>query len=198
MSSAMSWMLIIISVLLYGVFLLIQTRSHSHFFIDSDHEDYEEHHGPLQSNVYHTLLLLAYLVVVILLAKTLAIPINHGVKVLAAPPALGGFIVACIVLAPEAVGAIKAAFNNQLQRAMNLYFGSVLATIALTVPAVLFIGAMLGQEVRLGLSAADMVLLITTLMVCKVTFSSGRTNALHGATHLVLFVVYLFLMFEHE
>ena len=57
---------------------------------------------------------------------------------------------------------------------------------------------MLGQEVRLGLSAADMVLLFTTLMVCKVTFSSGRTNVLHGATHLVLFVVYLFLMFEHE
>jgi Ca2+:H+ antiporter len=25
---------------------------------------------------------------------------------------------------------------------------------------------------------------------------SGRTHALHGATHLVLFVVYLFLMFE--
>ncbi|WP_219604150.1 calcium:proton antiporter [Aeromonas caviae] len=194
LSKAMSWMLIIISILLYGVFLLIQTRSHSHFFVDSDHED---HHGPLQSNVYHTLLLLAYLVVVILLAKTLAIPINFGVHVMEAPMALGGFIVACIVLAPEAVGAIKAAFNNQLQRAMNLYFGSVLATIALTVPSVLFIGSLMGQEVRLGLSPADMVLLITTLMVCKVTFSSGRTHALHGATHLVLFVVYLFLMFEH-
>nr|WP_324761738.1 hypothetical protein [Aeromonas sp. ASNIH5] len=197
LSKAMSWMLIIISILLYGVFLLIQTRSHSHFFVDSDHEDLEDHHGPLQSNVYHTLLLLAYLVVVILLAKTLAIPINYGVHVMEAPMALGGFIVACIVLAPEAVGAIKAAFNNQLQRAMNLYFGSVLATIALTVPSVLFIGSLMGQEVRLGLSPADMVLLITTLMVCKVTFSSGRTHALHGATHLVLFVVYLFLMFEH-
>ena len=197
MSRAMSWMLITISILLYVVFLLIQTRSHSHFFVDSDHEDYEEHHSPLQSNVYHTLLLLAYLVVVILLAKTLAIPINYGVHVMEAPMALGGFIVACIVLAPEAVGAIKAAFNNQLQRAMNLYFGSVLATIALTVPSVLFIGSLMGQEVRLGLSPADMVLLITTLMVCKVTFSSGRTHALHGATHLVLFVVYLFLMFEH-
>ncbi|MFQ2270573.1 calcium:cation antiporter [Aeromonas enteropelogenes] len=198
LSRAMSWMLIIVSVLLYGVFLLIQTHSHSHFFVDGDHADHEEHHGPLKSNVYHTLLLLAYLVVVILLAKTLAIPINHGVQVMEAPAALGGFIVACIVLSPEAVGAIKAAFNNQLQRAMNLYFGSVLATIALTVPAVLFIGSLLGQEVRLGLAPADMVLLVTTLMVCKVTFSSGRTHALHGATHLVLFVVYLFLMFEHE
>ncbi|EGR2404395.1 calcium:proton antiporter [Vibrio cholerae] len=198
LSSAMSWMLIIISILLYGVFLLIQTRSHSHFFVDSDQEDYEESHGPLQSNTYHTLLLVAYLVVVILLAKTLAIPINYGVHVMEAPAALGGFIVACIVLAPEAVGALKAAFNNQLQRAMNLYFGSVLATIALTVPSVLFIGAMMDQEVRLGLAPADLVLLVTTLMVCKVTFSSGRTNVLHGATHLVLFVVYLFLMFEHQ
>lgn len=166
--------------------------------MDSDQEDYEESHGPLQSNTYHTLLLVAYLVVVILLAKTLAIPINYGVHVMEAPAALGGFIVACIVLAPEAVGALKAAFNNQLQRAMNLYFGSVLATIALTVPSVLFIGAMMDQEVRLGLAPADLVLLVTTLMVCKVTFSSGRTNVLHGATHLVLFVVYLFLMFEHQ
>ncbi len=162
LSSAMSWMLIIISILLYGVFLLIQTRSHSHFFVDSDQEDYEESHGPLQSNTYHTLLLVAYLVVVILLAKTLAIPINYGVHVMEAPAALGGFIVACIVLAPEAVGALKAAFNNQLQRAMNLYFGSVLATIALTVPSVLFIGAMMDQEVRLGLAPADLVLLVTT------------------------------------
>ena len=63
---------------------------------------------------------------------------------------------------------------------MNLYFGSVLATIALTVPAVLFIGAMLGQEVRLGLSAADMVLLFTTLMVCKVTFSSSAPMCCTG------------------
>jgi Ca2+:H+ antiporter len=196
LSKAMSWMLIIISILLYGVFLLIQTRSHSHFFVDSDHEDLEDHHGPLQSNVYHTL------------AARLpgggdpagqdpGHPHQLRVHVMEAPMALGGFIVACIVLAPEAVGAIKAAFNNQLQRAMNLYFGSVLATIALTVPSVLFIGSLMGQEVRLGLSPADMVLLITTLMVCKVTFSGGRTHALHGATHLVLFVVYLFLMFEH-
>jgi len=105
--------------------------------------------------------------------------------------------VACLILSPEAVGGFKAALNNQLQRAMNLYFGSVLATIALTVPAVLIIGSVIDQEVHLGLSPADMVLLITSLMVCKVSFSSGRTNALHGATHIVLFIVYLFLMFEH-
>ncbi|MGI2208691.1 calcium:proton antiporter [Shewanella baltica] len=197
MSKAMSWMLIIISILLYGVFLVVQTKSHSHFFVDADHEDHEEHHGILRSNAYHTVLLIGYLLVVILLAKTLAMPINYSVATLGAPQALGGFIVACLILSPEAVGGFKAALNNQLQRAMNLYFGSVLATIALTVPAVLIIGSVIDQEVHLGLSPADMVLLITSLMVSKVSFSSGRTNALHGATHIVLFIVYLFLMFEH-
>lgn len=197
MSKAMGWMLIVISILLYGVFLVVQTKSHSHFFVDADHEDHEEHYGVLRSNVYHTLLLIGYLLVVILLAKTLAMPINFSVATLGAPQALGGFIVACLILGPEAVGGFKAALNNQLQRAMNLYFGSVLATIALTVPAVLIIGGLTDQEVQLGLAPAEMVLLITSLMACQIIFSSGRTNALHGATHIVLFIVYLFLMFEH-
>lgn len=72
MSKAMSWMLIIISILLYGVFLVVQTKSHSHFFVDADHEDHEEHHGILRSNAYHTVLLIGYLLVVILLAKNLS------------------------------------------------------------------------------------------------------------------------------
>ncbi|WP_199911624.1 calcium:proton antiporter [Dongshaea marina] len=197
LTTGQEWVLILISIALYGIFLLVQTNSHSHFFIDSDHEDHEEHHGILHSNLYHTLLLLAYLVIVILLAKKLAIPIEFTVSTLGAPHALGGFVVACLILSPEAAGAIKAALGNQLQRSMNIYFGSVLATIALTVPAVLLIGTLTGQQVILGLSAADMVLLATSLLVCHVSFASGRTNVLYGATHLVLFVVYLMLMFEH-
>ncbi|WP_028781614.1 calcium:proton antiporter [Shewanella sp. 38A_GOM-205m] len=197
LSVSMSWMLGLVSIMLYGIFLMIQTKSHSHFFVDADHlDDEHHHHASSHSNLYHGVLLLICLVTVMLLAKTLAMPINYSITTLGAPASLGGFLVACIILAPEAVGAIKAALNNQLQRAMNLYFGSVLATIALTVPAVLLVGSIAGEEVRLGLSPADMVLLVTTLMVCKVSFSSGRTHALHGATHLVLFVVYLFLMFE--
>jgi Ca2+:H+ antiporter len=99
-------------------------------------------------------------------------------------------------LSPEGVGAIKAALNNQLQRAMNLFYGSVLATISLTVPAVLMIGIMMGETVILGLAPADMVLLGATLMVSIVTFSSGKTHPLNGVTHLVLFMAYVLLMFN--
>ncbi|MDN3715240.1 calcium:proton antiporter [Vibrio breoganii] len=196
MSLGLTWTLVLASVALYGVFLFVQTRSHTHFFIDADNQDDHEHHGPLQSNGFHTIMLVSYLLVVILLAKSLALPINDGISEMGAPAALGGLIVALIILAPEAVGAVKAAFTNQLQRAMNLFFGSVLATIALTVPAVLLISGVMNEPIRLGLDPAEMVLLGATLLMTSVSFSSGRTNSLNGATHLVLFFAYIILMFD--
>ncbi len=196
MTASLTWTLALASIALYGVFLFIQTRSHTYFFIDEDHQSEHEFHGLLGGNAYHALLLVGYLVIVILLAKSLAIPIDSTVYSLGAPPALGGLIVALLILAPEAVGAIKAALNNQLQRAMNLFFGSVLASIALTVPAVLLISNIMGEPIHLGLAPAEMILLCTTLLMASVSFSSGRTNSLNGATHLILFVVYIMLMFQ--
>lgn len=196
MSKPLTWTLVIASVALYAVFLFVQTRSHTHFFIDPDNKDDHEHHGPLQSNAFHTIMLVLYLLVVILLAKSLALPINDGITEMGAPAALGGLIVALIILAPEAVGAIKSALTNQVQRAMNLFFGSVLATIALTVPAVLLISDVMNEPIQLGLAPAEMVLLVATLMMTSVSFSSGRTNSLNGATHLILFFAYIILMFD--
>lgn len=196
MSHSLTVTLVLTSIVLYAVFLFIQTRSHTHFFMDEDHQDEHEFHGPLGSNLYHSIMLIGYLTVVILLAKSLAIPIDGTVNLLSAPPAIGGLIVAILILAPEAVGAAKAALNNQLQRAMNLFFGSVLATIALTVPAVLLISSMIEQPIRLGLEPAEMVLLVTTIIMTGISFSSGRTNSLNGAAHLILFIAYIILMFE--
>ncbi|WEM43811.1 calcium:proton antiporter [Photobacterium sp. DA100] len=196
MSAILTWTLVLASIALYALFLFIQTRSHTHFFIDADRNDNRDSQCPPQSGTYHTIMLVGYLVVVILLAKSLAIPINDGITELGAPAALGGLVVALIILAPEAVGAIKAAVSNHLQRAMNLFFGSVLASIALTVPAVLLISTIINEPIRLGLEPAEMVLLVATLLMTSVSFSSGRTNSLNGATHLILFFAYLILMFD--
>lgn len=196
LTTNMTAVLVFASVALYAVFLFIQTRSHTHFFIDGDHQDEHEFHGPMGSNLYHSILLIAYLLVVILLAKSLAVPIDDTISRFGAPPALGGLVIALLILAPEGVGAVKAALSNQLQRAMNLFFGSVLATISLTVPAVLLISSVMNEPIHLGLAPAEMVLLAITLLMASVSFSSGRTNSLNGATHLILFFVYIILMFE--
>jgi len=104
--------------------------------------------------------------------------------------------VASLVLLPEVVAAARAAAGNQLQRSVNIALGSVLASISLTIPAVLAIGAWTGNTIVLGLDAVSMVMLVLTLAVSVLTFASTRTNVLLGVVHLLLFVTYLLLIFE--
>jgi hypothetical protein len=99
------------------------------------------------------------------------VPINYGIHVMHAPAALGAFLVSVLVLAPESLGATRAALANQLQRSVNLLLGSVLASISLTIPAVLAIGFITDQTIVLGLDAADMTLLVLTLAVSTLTFA---------------------------
>jgi Ca2+:H+ antiporter len=112
------------------------------------------------------------------------------------PQAFGGVIVAGLVLAPEAMSAIKAATRNQLQRSVNILHGSVLASIGLTIPAVLIIGMTTQRSVILGIEGGNLPLLVLTLGASMVTFGSGKTNVLQGCVHLVLFAVFLLLIFS--
>jgi Ca2+:H+ antiporter len=188
--------LILMSLGLYGVFLTIQTLRHRHYFV-SDEEGSEAHPGVEARSVpYHSALLVAYILPIVLLSKQIAIPIDYAVNRLDAPEALAGFLVAALILSPESLGAVRAALANQLQRSINLLLGSVLASISLTIPAVLVIGLITDRTVVLGLDAVDTILLLLTLGLSTLTFASGRTNVLLGAVHLLLFVAYLVLMFD--
>jgi Ca2+:H+ antiporter len=142
-------------------------------------------------------LLVLYLLPLVVLAEKIALPIDHGIEVLHAPLALGGFLVAALILSPESLSATRAALANDLQRSINILLGSVLASIGLTIPAVLTIGLITGKTVILGLDPADSLLLVLTLAVCALTFTSNRTNVLLGAVHLLLFLAYMMLIFEH-
>lgn len=84
--------------------------------------------------------------------------------------------------------------KNQVQRAMNLFFGSVLATISLTVPAVTLIATLTGQELIFGLAPANIVVMLSVLILCQISFSTGRTNVLNGTAHLALFVAYMMII----
>ncbi|MCI0612720.1 hypothetical protein L0244_06995, partial [bacterium] len=101
-----------------------------------------------------------------------------------------------LVLSPEALSAIRAAIANDLQRSINILLGSVLASIGLTIPCVLMIGLFTEQTIILGLAPVNTILLVLTLGISALTFTSNRTNVLLGAVHLLLFLAYLMLIFE--
>lgn len=113
-----------------------------------------------------------------------------------APAAIGGVIIAVLVATPEAIGAVRAALANHLQRSVNIFLGSVLATIGLTVPAIIVVSRLTGLDIVLGVEHTDLVMLALTLFLCVVTFGSGRTNVIQGAVHVVLFAVYLALIVQ--
>jgi Ca2+:H+ antiporter len=196
------------TIVLYLAFLGIQTIRHREYFIaptghkvkaDEAHGDGDHHdHGDLdiRSVPFHAIMLVAYMVPIVLLSKSLAKIIDHGISVAGAPAALGGFLVAILVLSPEGMAAVKAALGDKLQRSINICLGSGLATIGLTVPAVLIVGMATGRGVVLGLKPVDTVLLVTTLVVSMINFSSNRSNFVQGLVHLVLFVAYVVLIFD--
>lgn len=192
--------LIVMSVGLYAVFLAIQTRRHRDYFVapaaasaPAAAHGMEAHGG---ASATHGLLLLAYAPLIVLLAKYIAVPVDHAIHVLRAPAALGGLLVAVLILSPESLAAVRAARANQLQRSINLALGTALSSISLTVPAVLLIGFVTDRSIVLGLDAASTILLVLTLAVSMLTFALERTNVLLGAVHLLLFLAYLMLIFE--
>jgi Ca2+:H+ antiporter len=190
--------LIIVALALYGAFLAIQTGRHRLYF-SAEASQSEEPQAPRAKprSVYrNAALLIAYLVPIVYLAELLATPIDYFTETLHLPDALGAVIIAALVATPEALSAIRAAMANHLQRAMNIFLGSVLATIGLTIPAMLVVAQFSGKPFVLGLEHTDIVMLLLTLFSCGITFGSGRTNVLQGAVHLLLFAVYVLLIFQ--
>ncbi|QYY36296.1 hypothetical protein [Ruficoccus sp. ZRK36] len=209
-SVLMEIFLAVVSIVLYAIFLTMQSGRHRNYFqqpalpktVDGqkshDAPGGHDDHGNLviRSTAYHVIFLFLTMLPIVLLSKKMALLVDHGISALHAPQALGGFLVAILVLSPEGMGAIKSALANRLQRTVNIALGSALATIGLTIPAVLIVSLTTHKTVELGLEMPEILLLALSIGVAVVNFAGTRTNLLQGAIHLVLFFAYLLLIFD--
>ena len=193
-SVAQQFVLVIVSLALYLLFLVLQTGRYHGYFEDVGAA--AEAHGAGAPVWFSTVMLAAYMAAVVYLVEQFGPPIDYLLETLQAPAPLGGILIALLVATPESIGAVKAALDNQMQRAVNIFLGSVLATIGLTIPSVLVINHLLERPVVLGVEHTDLALLILTLALSMITFTSGRTNMLQGVVHLLLFAAYILLIFQ--
>jgi Ca2+:H+ antiporter len=123
------------SLILYGIFLVYQTIGKPDIFqqpaadlptaAGSSAHDLSTYGVPT-----HVVGLLLAMLPIVLMSKKMAMYVDFKIVELGAPAALGGFLVAAMILTPEAMAALDAAKANQLQRAVNICLGSALATIA--------------------------------------------------------------------
>lgn len=199
-------------IVLYALFLYFQVKGYKHLYVQpapgnmeilykdrnkaTGMDEHEEGPISVKEIVFRTILLLATILPIVLLSHNLAVLVDHGIKVMSLPPLLGGVLIAIIVFTPESMTAVKAAMNNEFQRAINLCHGAFVSTVGLTVPAVLIIGLIANKTVRFGLTSTETILFVITLILSMLSFSGKRTAPIVGIMHLVLFVVFVMLIFN--
>jgi Ca2+:H+ antiporter len=183
------------SLILYGVFVFVQTVRHRDYFLPVDVQGEHQHAAPPSTRLamISLFLLCLSLIAVVGLAKSIAPFIKDSLNAISAPPSVVGIAIALLVLMPETWAAIRAALRNRMQTSLNLLLGSALATIGLTIPSVAVISLMFEIPLHLGLPPKETALLVLTFMVSTTTLAGGQATVLHGVVHLVLFATFLFL-----
>lgn len=183
----------IVALGLYAPFLYVQTISHRSDFLDEITPMPVAGPPPRRTFIGGLVLLPIALLAVVLLAETLAHPVEVAVARAGLPDALVGVAIALVVVISEGTAALRAARSNRVQTSLNLALGSALASICLTIPAVAVLSLVLGQKLVLGLEAEHIVLLVLSLFVGTLTLATGRTTVLHGGIHLVIFAAFVIL-----
>lgn len=196
------------SLVLYGVFVMVQTVRHPDDFLPveataglgggaagsagADEDEHDEPPSARQALISLGLLLVA-LVGVVGLAKTVSPSIESGIAAAGLPQSAVGVVIALLVLLPETIAAVRSARRDRVQISLNLALGSAMASIGLTIPAIALASIWIKGPLELGLGSNQIVLLALTVVVGALTVVPGRATLLQGCVHLVLFSGFVFL-----
>lgn len=91
---------------------------------------------------------------------------------------------------------MRASGRDDMQRAINILLGSAVATIGLTVPAVMVIRWITGVSPELGLEPPFIALLAATVVVASINLVRGKVNAMQGFVHLLLFLAWIITILD--
>ncbi|MSR42229.1 MAG: hypothetical protein EXS10_10090 [Phycisphaerales bacterium] len=200
MSDPMEHFVGVTSLLIYLAFLWVQTSSHRDFYeyrAEGSTARVAPAPHPRSANVWRPIVLLILsLVAVVMIAEGLAPNINGLLSDALIPAPIGGVFIAALVLAPEGFTAIRAVRRQDMQRSINVLLGSALATIGLTVPAVLVIRHLTGRDPEFGLEGPYIVLLVATLFVTSFNLNRGRVNVVQGFIHILLFFTWIIVILD--
>ena len=182
----------IASAALYGMFVFTQTVRHRDFFlpvptgsgpgpVDADGDGHADPPSSRAALASLGLLVLA-LVAVVGLAKVESPAIEDAVAALGFPPSFVGVVIALLVLLPESIAAVRAASRDKVQISLNLAYGSAMASIGLTIPAIAVASIWLDGPLVLGLDSTQTVLLVMSVVVSVLTVVPGRAKI--GRAHV--------------
>lgn len=189
----------IVSLLLYLLFVFVQTVRHRDYFLPPERVDDSNSHAEPPTNraaLVSLVLLVIALVGVVGLAKLTSPLLKSAIVGAGLPSALVAVSIAVIVLLPESIAAVRAALVGRSQTSLNLAYGSAMASIGLTIPVIAVFSLVFGYPVILGLNPSEISLLVLTLLVSVLTVVPGRATILQGAVHLAILGSFLVFIIQ--
>lgn len=132
---------------------------------------------------------------IIVLSHDMATLLDDALHRAAAPATLSGITVALIVMLPEGLTALRAAWAGEIQRVYNLTFGAMVSVVGLTVPTVLTIGLLTGKDIVFAESPANLTVLAVLALLTVAVLGGRRVTPLHGLAHVMLAAVYALSVF---
>ncbi|VAY88079.1 Calcium/proton antiporter [hydrothermal vent metagenome] len=212
-SIAISFLLLVFYM---GIFIF-QTRTHSHFFantgksriffinkrqkkneIDENTENNTEEEITYIfekiNNFWNIIIIVGFLLLVAVLSEifshnSLVIFHKYGISI-----GLAALSIAIISVAPEIFTSIKAAKNDEIQRAVNIGMGASTVSILLAIPIIMFISYLIGINFTLDFNKFHLAALIISVVLAWKTTEDGETNYFEGISHLVLFVGFIIMI----
>ena len=187
------------SLALYGSFLWLQSSRYRGYFAVGHPAAAvpASHVGHVSVPRAITLLVIA-LALVVVCAEGMAGRLGRLLTRLHLPPEFGGVFIAVMVLTPEGFAALRASARGDMQRSINVLLGSAVATIGLTVPAVLAVRWITGVDPEFGLEPPYIVLLGVTFFVSAMNLMRGRVNAMQGLIHLLILFGWLVTILDES
>jgi Ca2+:H+ antiporter len=187
---------IVAMLLLYAVFLRMQTGPHSYFFSYTYPEKRirQSVQPDMQLSIRNSVLLLGGGVAIIgVLAEVMSKSLSVSVAHLDVPMAIPAIVVALISASPEILTALRAALANRMQAVVNIALGASLSTVILTVPLIEALALFTGISFDMAMTPVQTTMVLITLVVTAINLNDGQTNAIEGMTHFVLFATFLML-----
>ena len=190
---------IVVMVLLYALFLRMQTGRHSYFFSYSDAQARAVPETAPMPRVDARVLaapigwIASGVVLIGLLSEVMSVTLDAGLAGSGVPPIVAPLLVAGISASPEILTALRAALANRMQPVVNIALGASLSTVILTIPIIEALALATDKPIHMALSPAQTVMMFLSLLVASINIHDGETNAIEGMTHFVLFMAFLML-----
>ncbi|KAL9027722.1 MAG: hypothetical protein Q9196_003795 [Gyalolechia fulgens] len=187
----------IILLVLYGLYLFFQLKTHAHLFDEEsepssgrDGEDAEQPEDHILSPWAAGIALIIVTVMVAVCAEYLVDSIDSIVESAHISRTFIGLILLPIVgNAAEHVTAVVVAVKNKMDLAIGVAIGSSMQIALLVTPFLVVLGWAIGQPMTLHFEIFETVVFFLAVLVTNYLISDGKSNYLEGAMLFGMYII---------